>query len=186
MNATAEGQWRSPLTEASVPQVVRVSGAAQTRAGHGSSGDVPRSVRANLAALRNLAIVADQIDKSSKLGFLVRVQSEQIHVLAGTKLLHAAIWFFFAACIVAIPIAGAWRQFRWAAVLTGLVLVECAVLAMNRGRCPLTDLAGRYTEDRTDNFDIYLPLWLARRNKMIFGTLFAIGELFVLGRWLIS
>jgi hypothetical protein len=51
---------------------------------------------------------------------------------------------------------------------------------------PLTDLAGRYTEDRRDNFDIYLPLWLARRNKTIFGTLFAIGELLVLGRWLIS
>lgn len=116
----------------------------------------------------------------------MKVQSEQIHVLAGIKLLHTAIWFLFAGCIVAIPIAGAWRQFRWAAVLTGLVLIECAVLAMNRGSCPLTGLAGRYTEDRTDNFDIYLPLWLARRNKMIFGTLFATGELFVLGRWLIS
>jgi hypothetical protein len=54
---------------------------------------------------------------------------------------------------VAIPFAGAWRQFRLVAVLTGLVLVECAVLAMNRGGYPLTDLAGRYTEDRTDNFD---------------------------------
>ena len=86
----------------------------------------------------------------------------------------------------AIPFAGALRQFRIAAILTGLLLVECAVLAMNRGRCPLTDLAGRYTEDRTDDFDIYLPLWLARHNKTIFGTLFAIGELFVLGRWLIS
>jgi hypothetical protein len=50
----------------------------------------------------------------------------------------------------------------------------------------LTDLAGHYTGDRTDNFDIYLPLWLARRNKTIFGTLFVIGELFVLGRWWIS
>ena len=60
------------------------------------------------------------------------------------------------------------------------------LLALNRGRCPLTDLAGRYTEDRTDNFDICLPIWLARRCKMIFGALFAIGELFVLGRWLIS
>jgi hypothetical protein len=37
-----------------------------------------------------------------------------------------------------------------------------------------------------DNFDIYLPLWLARRNKMIFGTLFGIGELFVFGRWMFS
>jgi hypothetical protein len=50
----------------------------------------------------------------------------------------------------------------------------------------LTDLAGRYTEDRTDSFDIGLPIWLARRGKMIFGALFGIGELFVLGRWLIS
>jgi hypothetical protein len=87
---------------------------------------------------------------------------------------------------VAIPFAGAQRQFRWAALLTGLVLVECAVLAVNRGLCPLTDLAGRYTDERTDNFDIYLPLWLARRNKTIFGTLFVVGELFVLGQWLIS
>ena len=116
----------------------------------------------------------------------MKPQSERIPVLVGIKLLHTAIWLFFAGCIVAIPFAGARRQFRWAAVLTGLVLVECAVLAMNRGRCPLTDLAGRYTEERTDNFDIYLPLWLARHNKTIFGTLFAVGELFVLGQWLIS
>jgi hypothetical protein len=111
---------------------------------------------------------------------------ERIHGLVGIKILHTAAWLFFAGCIVAIPFAGARRQFLWAAVLTALVLVECAVLAVNRGRCPLTDLAGHYTEERTDNFDIYLPLWLARHNKMIFGTLFAVGELFVLGRWLIS
>lgn len=123
---------------------------------------------------------------SSILGLLVRTQSERITVLAGIKFLHTAIWLFFAGCIVAIPIAGARRQFHLAAVLTGLVLIECAVLAVNRCSCPLTSLAGRYTEERTDNFDIYLPLWLARRNKTIFGTLFVVGELFVLGQWLIS
>ena len=112
--------------------------------------------------------------------------SERNLVLVGIKLLHTAIWLFFAGCIVAIPVAGAGRQFQWAAALTGLVLIECAVLAVNRGRCPLTGLAARYTEERADNFDIYLPLWLARRNKTIFGTLFVAGELFVLGRWLIS
>ena len=110
----------------------------------------------------------------------------RIPVLVGIKLLHTAIWLFFAGCIVAIPVAAARGRFRWAAVLTGLVLVECAILAVNRSRCPLTDLAGRYTEARTDNFDIYLPLWLARRNKTIFGTIFAVGELFLLWRWLIS
>ena len=116
----------------------------------------------------------------------MKPQSERIPVLVGIKLLHTAIWLFFAGCIVAIPFAAARRQFLWAAVLTGLVLVECAVLAVNRGRCPLTNLAGRYTEERTDNFDIYLPLWLARRNNTIFGTLFAAGELLVLARWLLS
>ncbi|MEO8662597.1 MAG: hypothetical protein ABI693_29325 [Bryobacteraceae bacterium] len=100
------------------------------------------------------------------------------------KLLHTAVWLFIASCIVAIPFAAALNQFRWAAGLSGLVLLECAVLAWNHGRCPLTDIAGRYTTHRADNFDIYLPLWLARWNKAIFGTLFAAGELFVLARWL--
>ena len=117
---------------------------------------------------------------------MVKAQSEQIHMLTRIKLVHTAIWFFLVGCIIAIPIAGALRHFRGAAVLSGLVLVECTVLAMNRGHCPLTDVAGRCTKDRTENFDIYLPLWLARRNKTIFGALFAIGELFLLWRWWIS
>jgi hypothetical protein len=107
-------------------------------------------------------------------------------ILSGIKLLHTAVWAFFAACVVAIPIAGALSQFRWVGTLSALVLLECAILAINRGRCPLTDLAARYTMERADNFDIYLPLWLARHNKTVFGTLFAAGELFVLGRWLLS
>ena len=116
----------------------------------------------------------------------MKPHSEQSSILIGIKLLHTAVWLVFAGCIVVIPFAGVWHQFRWAAVLTGVVLVECAVLAMNSWRCPLTALAGRYTENRRDNFDIYLPLWLARRNETIFGTLFVIGALFVLARWLVS
>lgn len=113
----------------------------------------------------------------------MKTQYERHTALVEIKLLHTAVWLLFAGCIVAIPIAGALRQFLWAAILTGLVLVECTALAVNRCRCPLTSLAGRYTAERKDNFDIYLPLSLARRNKTIFGTLFVIGELFVLWRW---
>src|ERR1700676_205184 len=40
--------------------------------------------------------VAHRLDKSSKLGFLVKAQSERITVLAGVKLFHTAIWLFFA------------------------------------------------------------------------------------------
>ena len=121
-----------------------------------------------------------------RLGFPMQAQSKRIGALVWTKLLHTAVWAFFAGCIVAIPVAGAMRRFTWAAALTAFVLVECAVLAANRGRCPLTDLAARHTEERADNFDIYLPLWLARHNKTIFGTLFVAGELFTLWRWWIS
>jgi hypothetical protein len=76
------------------------------------------------------------------------------------------------------------NRFRCAAVLTGLVLLECVVLAVNGGRCPLSDLAGRFTNDRTPSFDIYLPNWIAEHNKVIFGALFIAGELVVLGCWL--
>ena len=87
---------------------------------------------------------------------------------------------------MALPIAG-WRQrFRWAAVLSALVLVECVVLAVNHFRCPLTGLAARYTEERVANFDIYLPEWLARHNQSLFGALFVAGGLFTLWRWLIA
>jgi len=67
--------------------------------------------------------------------------------------------------------------------LCGLVWIECLVLVFNRGRCPLTDVAGRYTEVRGANFDIYLPEWLARYNKEIFGVVFVGGEVFAVWRW---
>jgi hypothetical protein len=104
-------------------------------------------------------------------------------VLTSIKLLRTVIWAIFAGGIQALPLLGALRRFRWATVVTVVVLVECAVVAMSHGRCPLTNLAARFTSDRADNFDIYLPVWLARYNKIIFGSLFVAGELVVLGYW---
>jgi hypothetical protein len=104
-------------------------------------------------------------------------------VLTVIKLLHTVIWAFLAASILALPVAGMLRRFRWAAILTVIVLLECGVLAVNGGRCPLSDLAARYTDEGASNFDIYLPNWLASHNKTIFGTLFVVNELIVLGCW---
>jgi hypothetical protein len=99
------------------------------------------------------------------------------------KTAHTAVWAVFAGAILAIPIL-AWRGWWLAtAILIGFVLVECLVLVANRMRCPLTDVACRYTADRRDNFDIYLPLWLAKHNKSIFGTLFAAGLVFTAALW---
>ena len=77
-------------------------------------------------------------------------------------------------------------MFTHAAVASGVVLFEVAVLMLNQFRCPLTDVAARYTDDRRDNFDIYLPLWLARYNKTIFGLLYVAGVLYAFIRWTVS
>ena len=106
--------------------------------------------------------------------------------LAGIKLLHSAVWALLAGCVLALPVVAFLRQFRWALILTVIIVCECAVLAVNRRRCPLTDLAARFTDDRADNFDIYLPNWLARYNKVIFGTLFVVNALDVLRLWFVT
>ena len=99
------------------------------------------------------------------------------------KALHTLVWVFFAACIFGIPVF-AWRgQHRVAAVLIGVVLLEVIVLVINRWRCPLTGVAARYTDDRRDNFDIYLPEWVARHNKTIFGGLYVAGIILTLALW---
>jgi hypothetical protein len=104
--------------------------------------------------------------------------------LIAIKLLHTGVWAVIAGCIVALPVVALINRLDWAAALSVVVLAECGVIALNRGRCPLTSVAAQYTENRADNFDIYLPEWLARHNKIIFGTLFVAGEIVVLWRWL--
>jgi hypothetical protein len=99
------------------------------------------------------------------------------------KLVHTVVWAFFATSILVIPVF-AWRgRYGYAALFIGMVSVEVVVLVVNGWRCPLTGVAARYTEDRRDNFDIYLPEWLARYNKHVFGTLYALGILFTIARW---
>lgn len=100
------------------------------------------------------------------------------------KLLHTLVWAVFAGAIVAIPFAILGGRLRLAFWLSLLVWGEVAVLAVNRLRCPLTALAARCTNNRADNFDIFLPLWLARWNKHIFGALFAATQLWLAALWL--
>ncbi len=48
--------------------------------------------------------------------------------------------------------------------------------------CPITLLARKYSDSKTDNFDIYLPEWLARYNKHIFISIFLVGVILVIIR----
>jgi hypothetical protein len=103
--------------------------------------------------------------------------------LRTVKALHTAVWAFFASCVLAIPVM-AWRgNLGRALLLAAIVFAEVLVLAANRLRCPLTGVAARFTDDRSDNFDIYLPMWLARYNKVIFGLLYGAGLLLTMAQW---
>jgi hypothetical protein len=105
-------------------------------------------------------------------------------MLTSIKLLHTLIWAILAGSILTLPVAALLQRFRLAAALTALILLECAILALNQGRCPLTDIAARFTRERAANFDIFLPVWLAHYNKAIFGALFVFAESIVLWCWL--
>lgn len=100
--------------------------------------------------------------------------------LRRVKVLHPVVWAVFAGSIIAIPVFAHLGHLRIAWMLIGFVLLEVLVLAFNGMRCPLTGIAARYTPDRRDNFDIYLPLWLARYNKHVFGTLYVAGIAYTL------
>jgi hypothetical protein len=111
-------------------------------------------------------------------------RSQRFNALVAIKLLHTAVWAVLAGCILALPITGLLHRFHWAIILTVISVAECVVITLNKGRCLLTNLAARLTDERADNFDIYLPNRVARHNKAIFGTLFVVNELIVLWFWL--
>jgi uncharacterized membrane protein len=111
-------------------------------------------------------------------------RAEVPRALRVVKIVHTLAWSVFAGCIAALPVAAYFKDFRLAVLLIAIVLVEVLVLFANHFRCPLTVVAARYTSDRRANFDIYLPLWIARYNKEIFGSLFVIGILFTIARWM--
>jgi hypothetical protein len=107
-------------------------------------------------------------------------------VLTAIKVLHTIVWALFAGCILAIPIASWYGANRVALWLAAIVSVEVAVLALNKWRCPLTALAARYPTERRANFDIYLPEWLAKHNKVIFGTIYLVGVATAGVRWVLA
>jgi hypothetical protein len=113
----------------------------------------------------------------------VKHSGKQQNALRVIKMAHTLIWSFFVLCILAIPVCGYLGYFSISAVLVSFVMLEVFILVINRLRCPLTGIAARYTQCRDANFDIYLPVWVAKYNKEIFGGLFLAGSLYTLFRW---
>lgn len=102
------------------------------------------------------------------------------HMTASLKLtliktIHTAIWIFFNVVIFYLlyaVIAG--KIDKWIWIGLGLFLFEVIVLLTFKMKCPLTIIARRYSDSDKHNFDIYLPNWLAKRNKIIYFSLLVI------------
>jgi hypothetical protein len=100
------------------------------------------------------------------------------------KVLHTTVWAFMVACIAGVYYFSSIGRFGWALAAIGIVFGEVLVLLANRMRCPLTPIAARFTDDRQPNFDIFLPEWLARYNKEVFGSLYAASVAYALLMWM--
>jgi len=91
------------------------------------------------------------------------------------KIAHTLIWFFFNVVLFYLfyaVIINKIDKFVWIGI--GLILMEGLVLLYFRMMCPLTIMARNYSDSPKDNFDIYLPNWLAKYNKLIYTTLFMV------------
>jgi hypothetical protein len=103
------------------------------------------------------------------------------------KIIHTMIWVFYNVVIFymiyAVLLGGIGLRF-W--ICCGLVLLEGIILLLFRWTCPLTLIARRYTDSDRDNFDIYLPEWLARHTKTIYTVITILIFLAVAFRFLLS
>lgn len=92
--------------------------------------------------------------------------------LIGIKFIHTAIWIFFNTVIAYMGYAVIVGNLNiWFWIGLAFVLLEGLVLLLFRWTCPLTLIARRYSHSKRDNFDIYLPEWIARNTKTIYTTL---------------
>ena len=93
--------------------------------------------------------------------------------LTTIKIIHTVIWVFFNVVLFYMAyavIADQIDKYVWIGI--GLILLEGMVLLSFKKICPLTIMARKYSKSSKDNFDIYLPNWLARNNKLIYTTFF--------------
>ena len=101
------------------------------------------------------------------------------------KTAHTVIWAVLVGLIFYIVysgITGKITLLTWIAIAS--IVFEGIILAIFKLYCPLTVWARKYSDSTRDNFDIYLPNWLARHNKLIFTSIYIFGVILVIYRLL--
>ena len=91
------------------------------------------------------------------------------------KTIHTIIWIIMTTAIFYIGYSVFTMEFRTLFYVSlAMVVLEIFIILLNSWRCPLTNIAKRYTIEDAPNFDIYLPKTVARYNKEIFSVILLI------------
>ena len=99
------------------------------------------------------------------------------------KAIHTLVWIFFNVVIFYMLYAVlADKIDKWLWIGFGLVILEGLTLLLFKFFCPLTIIARRYSDSTRDNFDIYLPNWLARYTKLIYTSIVGVILLILIYR----
>ncbi len=95
------------------------------------------------------------------------------------KIIHTLIWIFFNGVIFYLFYAALINKIdKWIWIGFGLCALEGIVLLIFKMKCPLTILARKYSASSRDNFDIFLPNWLAKNTKLIYSIF--LGIIFII------
>lgn len=99
------------------------------------------------------------------------------------KIIHTVIWLFYNVVIFYLLYAVIVDKIdHWVWICVGLVFLEGIVLLLFKWYCPLTVVARKYSDSTKENFDIFLPNWLAKYNKLIYTSIFGISIVILIYR----
>lgn len=91
------------------------------------------------------------------------------------KIVHTLVWIFYNLVLAYLFYAVIVNKIdKWFWIGLGSFVLEGIILLLFRNMCPLTIMARKYSASTKDNFDIFLPNWLARYNKLIYSILLGI------------
>ena len=99
------------------------------------------------------------------------------------KLLHTLIWIGFNVVIFYFVYSVIINHINyWTWICLALVGLETITLIAFKTICPITLVARKYSDSTRDNFDIFLPNWLAKYNKQIYSVIMVIGIVILIYR----
>jgi hypothetical protein len=105
--------------------------------------------------------------------------------LVTIKLIHTAVWMIFNLVIFFLLYAVIANKIDYRIWIGfGLIGLEGIMLLIFKQTCPVTIIARKFSYSTKENFDIYLPNWLAKYNKLIYSIIVVI-TLILLGYRLI-